>query len=91
MKAFLHNQFRSLRTHGNLLLIILVLTQMAIIGLMLLANQNLRAVYNESVNDNVKLFIDNYELRLKQEECESEDEEQQQEDLDINPKGFMKV
>jgi len=91
MKEFILRQFPTIRTHGNLLLIILVLTQMAIIGLMLLANQNLRVVYNESINDNVKLFIDNYELRLKQEECESEDEEQPQEDLDVNPQGFMKV
>lgn len=90
MKEFILHQFPTFRKNGSRYVVILVLAQMAIIGLMLLANKNLHDVYNESIEDNVKLFMDNYELRMKIQECEPAEEEQQ-ENLDVDRKGFLRV
>lgn len=94
MRAFLHDQFRTFRSHGKILTIILIVTQMAVIGLMLLANKNLHALYDESIKDNVKLFIENYQLRLKIiNSCpptEQEQEQEQETPLPV-PKGVTRV
>ena len=50
------------------------------------ANDSLHAVYNESIDDNVKLFMDNYELRMK-ENCPEKDENSD----DPPANGFMRV
>jgi hypothetical protein len=89
MKEFILRQFPTLRTHGKLFVAILVFTQMAIIALMLLANTNLHAVYNESVDDNVKLFIENYELRMKQQKCAPDEKDENSDEVPEN--GFIRV
>jgi hypothetical protein len=89
MKAFLRNQFRTFRTHGTLLLIILALVQMAVIGLMLLGSSNLREQYNEAIEDNVKLFMENY--LLKQTPCDCGDAPEQQDSPEDAAPGFQKV
>jgi hypothetical protein len=89
MKEFILRQFPTLRTHGKLFVAILFLAQTVIIGLMLLANANLHAVYNESVDDNVKLFMDNYELRMKQQKCAPEEQDENSDE--VPQTGFIRV
>ncbi len=63
MKDLILHQFRTFRALKGLFVSLLLLTQTVVIVLLILANTNLRLVYRESLDDNVKLLLENYVLK----------------------------